>query len=103
MSSLTGTAVPVMETLTILLAEPDSLAAWTISSQLQEQGYTVVDVAARGEDALLAAAATRPGVVILDSALPCPERPLQTAIEIRDRLGIPVLLTTTGPRAALSH
>ncbi len=103
MSSLTGTAVPVMETLTILLAEPDSLAAGTISSQLQEQGYTVVDVAARGEDALLAAAATRPGVVILDTALPCPESPLQTAIEIRDRLGIPVLLTTTGPRGALSH
>lgn len=90
MYHLTGTA----KDLTVLLAEPDPLAAERVSRWLQEQGYTVAGVVERGDDALAAIAASRPDLAVIDASLPCPESPRATALEIRDRLGVPVLLTT---------
>ncbi|MDV2480607.1 response regulator [Methanoculleus sp. Wushi-C6] len=87
--------------LNVLLAVPDNSAAGTLSTWLQERGHTVVGVAVRGEDALRAAAASRPGVVVLDASLPCPMSPLWMALAIRDGLGIPILLATADPHDTL--
>ncbi|BBL69163.1 PAS domain-containing protein [Methanoculleus chikugoensis] len=93
MHRLTGMA----EDRAVLLAEPDRPAAAKVSCWLQGEGYTVVGVVERGDEALAAAAASRPGFVVLDASLPCPESPLATALAIRDRLKIPVVFTTANP------
>lgn len=92
----------MVERCTVLLAEPDPSTAATLSLRLQELGYAVVDVATEGAGALAAAAASRPDVVILNADLPCPGSSGETAIEIRDRLGIPVLVTAAHPPGTLS-
>ncbi|KAF5082814.1 hypothetical protein DSECCO2_96150 [anaerobic digester metagenome] len=97
MHRLTGMA----EDRTVLLAEPDRDAAGKVSCWLQGEGYTVVSVVGRGDDALAAAAASRPGFAVLDASLPCPKSPLATALTIRDRLKIPVVFTTADPMNAL--
>ncbi len=99
MDSPTGASISATEGRTVLLAEPDYLTAGNVSSWLQEQGHAVVGVVARGEDVLAVAAASRPGVVVIDTSLPCPEGPLRTALRVRDQLGIPVLLTTADARS----
>lgn len=98
MDSPTGAAISATGTLTVLLAEPDSSTAGNVSSWLQERGHAVVGVVARGEDLLAVATASRPGVVVIDASLPCPESPLRTALRVRDQLGIPVILTTADAR-----
>lgn len=85
----------------VLLAQPDHDAAAKVSCWLQGVGYTVVGVVERGDDALVAAAASRPGSVVFDASLPCPESPLATALKIRDWLKIPVVFTTADPANAL--
>ncbi|WP_054847300.1 hypothetical protein [Methanoculleus chikugoensis] len=74
MHRLTGMA----EDRAVLLAEPDRPpAAAKVSCWLQgEGGYTVVGVVERGGDeALAAAAASRPGFVVLDASLPLSGKP----------------------------
>lgn len=90
---------PAAEPFTVLLAVPDNLTVRMVSSWLHGQGYSVVGVAARGEDALIAATASRPGLVILDASLPCPGGPVRTALEIRDGLGVPVLVVASDPHS----
>lgn len=93
MHRLTGMA----EGRAVILAGTDRDAAGEISCWLQEAGYTVVSVVERGDDAVKAATASRPGLVILDASLPGSKSPLATALEIRDRLNIPVIFTTANP------
>ena len=97
MHRLTGMA----EERAVLLAEPDRDTAAKVSCWLQGEGYTVVGVVERGDDALAVATASRPGCVVLDASLPCSKSPLVTALKIRDRLEIPIVFTTADPVNAL--
>lgn len=99
MYRLTGMA----EKRAVILAETDRNAVGEISCWLQKAGYTVVSVVERGDDAVKAAAASHPGLVILDASLPGSKSPLATALEIRDRLNIPVVFTTANPGTLLGR
>ena len=87
---------------TVFLADPDPITAATLSLRLQELGYAVVGAAAKSDGALAAAAAFRPDVVIISADLPGPGSPRETALGIRDGLGIPVLVTAAHPVDTLS-
>jgi two-component system, NarL family, response regulator DesR len=85
----------------LLLADDEVLIRGALAALLGlEADLTVVAEAASAAEAVAAAVRERPDVAILDLQMP-PGDGLGAAEEIRDRLGIPVLLVTRHARPAV--
>ncbi|HDP79505.1 MAG TPA: response regulator, partial [Spirochaetes bacterium] len=78
----------------ILLVEDDSVIAYDIKSLLTELGYEVLDVVATGAEAVDAAAALSPDLVIMDITLEGEMDGIQTAREMQKSGDMPIVYLT---------
>ncbi|MFP4642544.1 MAG: response regulator, partial [Dehalococcoidia bacterium] len=78
----------------ILVVEDESIIASEIRGALGELGYTVVDVAVSGEEAVEKTGEYAPDLVLMDIVLEGEMDGIQAAEEIRSQHNIPVLYLT---------
>jgi PAS domain S-box-containing protein len=83
-----------METAKILVVEDEVIVARTIASQLTQLGYRVIGTASSGKVAIAKALETKPELVLMDIILKGEMDGIDTAIYIRENLGIPVIFLT---------
>ncbi|MCU0518009.1 MAG: ATP-binding protein [Oscillatoria sp. Prado101] len=83
-----------MSTVKILVVEDEAIIAEDIASRLEKMGYTVVDIVATGKDAIEAATANQPNLVLMDIMLQGKMDGIEAAEKIRTILGIPVVYLT---------
>ncbi|MBN1581401.1 MAG: response regulator [Anaerolineae bacterium] len=88
----------------ILVVEDARLVAVRLERTLIELGYDVVDAVASGEEALQAVSERRPDLILMDVHLAGDIDGVETAAQIRDRFGLPVIyLTVDASDAALQR
>ena len=88
----------------ILIVEDESLVALNIENRLLDLGYEIADVVATGEEAIAAATASQPDLVLMDVKLTGEIDGIQAAEAIRDRCNIPVIyLTAYGDEETLQR
>lgn len=75
----------------ILIVEDERIVAGDVRSRLRRLGYTVVDMVATGEEAIMRADALRPDLVLMDIRIEGPMDGIQAAEAIRARFDIPVI------------
>lgn len=78
----------------ILIVEDEGILAEGLKKRLIGLGYTVVGIAARGEEAIEKAGQTRPDLVIMDIRLKGETDGIEAAQVIRQRFDIPVVYLT---------
>jgi PAS domain S-box-containing protein len=78
----------------LLIVEDETIVAADLALRLKELGYAVLGTAANGEDALALAAEVRPELVLMDIRLAGAMDGVETAIELRSRLHLPVVFLT---------
>lgn len=78
----------------ILVVEDEQIVALDISQRLTELGYTVTGHAASGEEALQQIETTAPDMVLMDIRIKGEIDGVQTAQQVRDRFGLPVIYLT---------
>lgn len=83
-----------MSTVKILVVEDEAIIAEDIASRLEKMGYAVVDIVATGLDAIGAATANQPNLVLMDIMLQGKMDGIEAAEHIRTLLGIPVVYLT---------
>ena len=78
----------------ILIVEDERIVAMDLASTLQELGYAVCGMAARGEDAIRKARELEPHLILMDVRLPGKLDGIQAAEAIREQRDIPVIYLT---------
>ena len=78
----------------ILLVEDEGILAATLKRRLETMGYEIVGCAASGAEALLLAAETTPGLVLMDIVIQGPMDGVATAEELTRRSDVPVVFLT---------
>jgi PAS domain S-box-containing protein len=78
----------------ILIVEDEGLVARDIHTQLLRGQYSVVGVAASGEEAVALANAEKPDLVLMDMKLEGEMDGINAAREIRERIDVPVIYLT---------
>jgi CheY-like chemotaxis protein len=79
---------------TILIVEDEAIIAADIAQRLRRGGYDVPAVAATGEAALRTTVELHPDLILMDILLKGEKDGIETAREIGDRFGIPVVFMT---------
>ena len=79
----------------VLVVEDEAIIAEDLKRRLQSFGYTVIDTATTGQDAVVKAAARRPDLVLMDIVLRGDMDGIQAANVMREQLGIPVVYLTS--------
>lgn len=83
-----------MNKTSILVVEDESIVALDIEDRLTKMGYTVAGSTGSGEEALAAAAAYLPDLVLMDIHLKGSMDGIRAAAEIRSRFHLPVIFLT---------
>lgn len=78
----------------VLIVEDEVINAMALAETIPGWGCVVVDLVTSGEDAIRAAEAENPDVVLMDIAIHGSIDGLTAAREITGRLGIPVIFMT---------
>jgi PAS domain S-box-containing protein len=78
----------------ILIAEDDGIIATRLQSILTKMGYSILAVAATGEEAVQRAAETQPDLALLDIRLVGDMDGIEAGGEIRARWGVPLVYLT---------
>ncbi len=78
----------------ILIVEDERIVAKDIEQTLSRMGYSVVGIAASGEEALHKAAQLSPGLILMDIRLPGVMDGVQAAGVIKEQWGTPVIYLT---------
>uniref|UniRef100_B8HWB6 Signal transduction histidine kinase n=1 Tax=Cyanothece sp. (strain PCC 7425 / ATCC 29141) TaxID=395961 RepID=B8HWB6_CYAP4 len=78
----------------ILVVEDEVITAKTIARKLQTLGYEVTAIASSGEKALAEVGTNLPDLVLMDIVLKGQMDGIETANEIRQRWGIPIIYLT---------
>jgi diguanylate cyclase (GGDEF)-like protein/PAS domain S-box-containing protein len=78
----------------ILIVEDEYIVAMDIQSSLEKNGFTVVGQANRGEQALQKAGELQPELILMDIGLKGEMDGIETAIQIKKRLHLPVIFLT---------
>ena len=85
----------------ILIVEDD----WFIASDIQDlvtaAGYRVLEIATTADEAVAAAVAGRPDLVLMDIRLVGPKDGIDAALAIRERVDIPCLMVSAHQHAEL--
>ena len=79
---------------TILIVEDEAIVAADLASKLEQLGYQVAGIAARGGQAVDLAHALRPGLVLMDIHLAGPMDGVDAAERIRRECDLPVIYLT---------
>ncbi len=83
-----------MSSSNLLIVEDEVLVAMDIKSRLTKMGYTVVDVASRGQEAVEKALDLRPDLILMDINLKDDMDGVDTAIHIREQYDVPIIFCT---------
>ncbi|GET39902.1 response regulator [Microseira wollei] len=78
----------------VLIVEDEPIVAENVARNLKQQGYEVAGLAKTGEDAILAAGATHPDIVLMDIMLKGEIDGVEAARQIRHQWGIPIIYMT---------
>ncbi len=78
----------------IMIVEDENIIAMDLRMRLQALGYTIVAMAATGEDAIRQAEAQRPDLALMDIVLRGALDGIQATEQVQGRLGIPVIYVT---------
>jgi len=78
----------------ILLVEDEEIVVAAVTHQLQRAGFDVVATASSGKEAVHAAAATNPDLILMDLRLQGRMNGLEAAREIRQTSSVPILFVT---------
>lgn len=89
-----------MANIKILVVEDDMITAADISLQLTQAGYEVSGITPRGEDALKSIESTRPDLVLMDVHLKGALDGVETARQVTEQYGIPLIFLTANSDAA---
>ncbi|MGF1499650.1 MAG: ATP-binding protein [Elainellaceae cyanobacterium] len=93
--TLPAPSEPVVEQIQILIVEDERVVARDLKDCLEHLGYRVPAIAGTSDEAIALIEAHRPNLVLMDIVLEDSERDgVETAQEIRDRFGIPVVYLT---------
>jgi CheY-like chemotaxis protein len=82
----------------ILLVEDEAIIAWDLKSRLESAGYPVCRMIATGEDSVLWAERSRPGVILMDNRLAGQIDGLEAALRIRAISDVPIVFMTGYPQ-----
>jgi len=80
----------------VFIVEDEVIVAESLNDQLQSLGYTVVGQATSGEEALQKITNNLPDLVLMDIMLKGEMDGVETAKEVRDLHGIPVVFLSEG-------
>ncbi len=83
-----------MERASILIVEDEYLLAMDIKTTLEDSGYNVAGIALSGEEAMEQAEKERPDLVLMDIKLHGNSDGIETAMQVRERFGTPVIFLT---------
>jgi PAS domain S-box-containing protein len=83
-----------MEKAKILIVEDEAIIAMEVESQLQSLGYQVTSVVDTGEKAIKKAEEEKPDLILMDIRIKGEMDGIETAEEIRNKFGIPVIFST---------
>jgi PAS domain S-box-containing protein len=83
-----------MEKAKILIVEDEAIIAMEIESQLQSLGYEITSVVDTGEKAIKKAEVDKPDLILMDIRIKGEMDGIETAEEIRNQFGIPVIFST---------
>ncbi|MBT3226100.1 MAG: PAS domain S-box protein [Deltaproteobacteria bacterium] len=83
-----------MEKARILIVEDETIIAMEVESQLQRLGYEVTSVVDTGEKAISKAESDKPDLILMDIRIKGEMDGIDTAEEIRNKFGIPVIFST---------
>jgi PAS domain S-box-containing protein len=83
-----------MEKAKILIVEDEAIIAMEIENQLQSLGYEVTSIVDTGVKAIKKAEEDRPDLILMDIRIKGEMDGIDTAEEIRNRFGIPVIFST---------
>mgnify|MGYP003970565305 FL=1 len=83
-----------MEKARIQIVEDEAIIAMEIESQLQSLGYEVTSIVDTGEKAIEKAEVDKPDLILMDIRIKGEMDGIDTAEEIRNRFGIPVIFST---------
>jgi two-component system response regulator LytT len=78
----------------ILIVEDESIIAKDIQLSLKKLGYTVVEICSTGEDAIRVAEEHKPDLILMDIMLKGDMSGIDAAIQIREKLDIPIIFLT---------
>lgn len=78
----------------ILIVEDEAIVAEDIASRLEKMGYTIADIVASGEEAIVAANTTQPDIVLMDIMLQGKIGGIVAARQIYTELNVPVIYLT---------
>ncbi|MBT6498340.1 MAG: response regulator, partial [Deltaproteobacteria bacterium] len=83
-----------MEKTKILIVEDETITAMEIESQLQGLGYEITSIVDTGEKAIQKAEEDKPDLILMDIRIKGEMDGIDTAEEIRNKFGIPVIFST---------
>ena len=83
-----------MEKAKVLIVEDDAIIAMDLESRMKQLGYGVTAIVGYGEQAIEKAKEKTPDVVLMDIILKGEIDGIETAEEIRNQFGIPVIFIT---------
>ena len=78
----------------VLVVEDESIVSKDIQHSLKKLGYNVVGASATGEKAVELAHSEKPDIVLMDIMLKGEMNGIDTAFQIKQELGIPVIFLT---------
>jgi signal transduction histidine kinase len=84
-----------MSTTKILIVEDELLTAMSLADDLQTMGYEIVDTVTSGEEAIQLTKDRQPDLILMDINLAGAIDGIDTAVEIRQSLNIPVVFLTS--------
>ena len=84
----------IMEKAKILIVEDEAIIAMEVENQLQSLGYEVTSIVDTGEKAIHKAETDKPDLILMDIRIKGEMDGIDTAEEIRNRFGIPVIFST---------
>lgn len=79
----------------ILIVEDELLTAMSLADDLEAMGYGIVDTVTSGEEAIQLANDRQPDLILMDINLAGSIDGINTAIEVRQHLNIPVIFLTS--------
>ncbi|MEL4306265.1 response regulator [Methanococcoides sp. LMO-2] len=83
-----------MKEANILVVEDENIVALSIKKKLELMGYSVIDTASSGEDAIVKADLFYPDLVLMDVMLRGEMDGIEAAKMIREKFDIPVIFLT---------
>ena len=86
--------LPLLNGVTILVAEDEAIVAMDIKTRLERLGYQVKGVVASGQDAIRQAEALRPDVILMDIMLQGDIDGITAAEWISKNLSLPIVFLT---------